>query len=85
MRLGFKGKEVLRDPCNESNVNRTMYTFALPAAIRTTSPVILYSMDLIWWHSNGWSVLKAWRDASMALKSQNFTWKIDLLYYRTVE
>ena len=82
---GFKGKEVHRDPWNESDVNRTVYTCALPAAIRTTSPVILYSMDLIWWHSNGWSVLKARRDASMALKSQNFTRKIDLLYYRTVE
>lgn len=44
---GFKGKEVHRNPCNESNVNRTVYTCALPAAIRTTSPVILYSMDLI--------------------------------------
>ena len=50
-------------------------TCAFPAAISTTSPVILYCIDLIWWHSKGCRVLKARREASIALKSQNFTWK----------
>ena len=55
-------------------------TWAFPAAIKTESPVWLYWIDLIWWHSNGCRVLNARQDESMELKSQNLTWKLSFHY-----
>ena len=55
-------------------IQHNQFTWAFPEATKMISPVILYCIDLIWWHSKGCRVLKARREASMALKSQNFTW-----------
>ena len=52
------------------------HTFASPEHTKIVSPVELYSRERIWWEPHGWIFLNADSDALIALKSQNFTWKI---------